>query len=618
MKAKNCYQTIVSVFFLLVMLLHPIFVFAESNTAESKVKVDQRLHLRVQLFDISDAYTYVHEFHDDGQMKYVLFFPADCNRERLHVFFDEAWLKVNGTELSSGMITSAFSKDGKVSIETPLGLFPLIVMSSSNLPSLYMTTESGALDAIHADKDHREKGHLSIAVDGKIVLEKAALSRINGRGNSSWVYNEKKGYNIKFDKKIGLLGMKEAKKWALIPNNMDDTLLRNALAYTAAKKTRLPYTINFEYVDLYINGEYRGNYFVCEKVDIGKNRIAIKDLEKANEKANPLWNDSLAAKNYGSDNGTKYSWSGPTKDPNDITGGYLLEYDFPEVFESEPSAFITKNGTYLTVRSPKYATENEVRYISTLYENFESALLAKNGKNKYGKYYTDYIDIDSFVDALLLRECTGNVDIGHSSWFVFLPENSERFYMAPIWDFDLSMENASLLPDCIRFLAEKQYDQKLLFSSAKEKTFIELLCSHRDFLDMMAQRYTSLKDSLFESMKQTARAFSESIHDSASMNAMRWGFPNGMQDEETLISYLTARESKIESDFSNLDYCIDAAVEDLESGYESGLTIRNTIIIVFCFMVVLLLCIIIAKVLMQKNNRSKKAQTRRRESKKRK
>ena len=81
--------------------------------------------------------------------------------------------------------------------------------------------------------------------------------------------------------------MKAAKKWALISNNMDATLMRNAIAYSAAKMTDLPYTVDFAFIDLYINGSYRGNYMICERVEIGLNRVDISDLEEANKKANP-------------------------------------------------------------------------------------------------------------------------------------------------------------------------------------------------------------------------------------------------------------------------------------------------------------------------------------------
>ena len=564
------------------VLLCPVFFSSAKPPAEPAPAADRNLHLRVQPFAGEDTYTRIYESPGRDEASYVLFLPADCDRQHLRVTFSEDWVRVDGNALDSGAATSAFAKDGEVSVQTPGGTFPVTVMSSANLPSLFLTTESGSLDAIHADRDHFEKGRLSAAEEGKLVLDSAPLAKIKGRGNSSWVYNDKKGYNIKFEHKTGLFGMKKAKKWALIPNNMDDTLLRNALAYTAAKRTRLPYTVSFAFVDLYLNGEYRGNYFLCEKVEVGKNRVAVADLDNLNEQANPGWKNDDAEKRYGEKNGTQLAWSGPENDPENISGGYLLEYDLPEVYEQEPSAFITKNKTSLNLRSPQYATENEISYVASLYEEFERALLSKNGKNEQGRHYTDYIDMDSFIDGLLLKECTGNSDIGHTSWFIFLPEDTERFYMAPIWDFDLSMENAGQQPDSIRFFANAEFQRKYHLNKTREKTFFELLCAHRDFMDALAERYFALGEDLFRCFDETAETLSQQIRASAAMNAVRWDFSSGPKDASSLTEYLSARKAKLDEDFAQIDARVAETVKELENTDDPDVAKAKTTTVLFC------------------------------------
>lgn len=541
------------------MLLPAVPLRAAAAQAAPDAVTDGALQLRVALFDAPEAYTLVHQLPASPDAPYLLFLPADCDRTRLTVSFSAAWVKVNGRALENGAETDVFAADGTYPVETPDGTFSLRVTASATLPSLYITTESGSLQAIHADKSHREAGSLSVVADGAPALTGAALSYLKGRGNSSWRSNEKRGYNLKLQEAAGLLGMAPAKKWALISNNMDASLMRNAIAYSAAQLTRLPYTVDFAFVDLYINGSYRGNYLLCERVEIGENRIDIADLEAANAAANPELKLSDAPRAETAEDGLRRCWSALPNDPADISGGYLLEFEYPNAFAQEPAAFLSACGNCLIVHAPEHATRAEIDYISSLYAQLEEALLSPDGRNAAGRSFLDYIDAASFTDGILLYEFTGDQDRGCTSWYLYVPAGSQRFYMGPVWDFDQSMEDPTLPLACAQSLAAARRGETLTVDDSGMRTFIDLLCAQRAFDDLMVERFPALADIFETELDSRVQALFAAIEPSAQADALRWGTDRSQRKEQQLPSYVSARTQYLRGAFAQLDAEIDAA-----------------------------------------------------------
>lgn len=527
------------------------------------------LALQAHPFSSDTAEIDVLELPGYADAPFVLFLPAGCDRQNLRVSFPAASLTVNGIPLSSGKTTDVFAEDGVFTVTTPDGTYPLRVLGSDNLPSLYIETESGSLNDVHADKSHKEPGRLTVAENGAITMDRAELSYIKGRGNSSWRSNEKRSYNIKFREDTELLGMKAAKKWVLTSDNMDMTLMRNAIVYSAAQLTDLPYTVDFAFVDLYVNGGYRGNYLLCEKIEVGDNRIDIDDLDDANEAANPGV-DLSATKRLQNDKKTPTrAWCDIPNEPDDITGGYLLEYEYSDALADERSGFMTESGLCLLLHSPKNATKGEVDYVADLYGELEEALLSENGTNSQGKHFSEYIDMDSFVDGLLLYDFTDNQDRGFTSWYIYLPQGSRQFIMGPIWDFDQSMENASLVPDSVNCLAEKLYEQNSHRSGDSQKSFVEMLLSHREFVDRMAERFSTLKATFSGQLNGTVSDLFAEIKSSAGMDSVRWGYSVGQKKDVELSDYVNKRMEVLSSVYAHLDEQIEEAYNAI--GQSGGL-----------------------------------------------
>lgn len=241
---------------------------------------------------------------------------------------------------------------------------------------------------------------------------------IRGRGNASWGF-DKKPYRIKFNdgKKHHMLkdspreSPAKAKKWTLLSNEGDKTLMRNLLAHEVSRELELPYTVYSEPVDLILNGEYKGLYNLCDQVDENKNRIPITEME--------ITDDELP----------------------ELSGGYHIEID--NYAQSEPVMFYSKKGTPITVKSPDEdaITSNKLTYIRNFFNQMEDEV--------WTSYYDDpatgymkHLDINSFLRFFLLGEMTGNTDTYYSV-HMWKERDEEKLYTSPGWDFDLAFENDS-------------------------------------------------------------------------------------------------------------------------------------------------------------------------------
>ena len=100
--------------------------------------------------------------------------------------------------------------------------------------------------------------------------------QVAGRGNSTWNY-AKKPYKLKFGSKTEILGMPKHKRWVLLANYIDKTMLRNDVSFYLGKQTSLAWTPRGYHVELILNGEHKGNYYLCEQIKIDKNRVTLTE-----------------------------------------------------------------------------------------------------------------------------------------------------------------------------------------------------------------------------------------------------------------------------------------------------------------------------------------------------
>ena len=155
-----------------------------------------------------------------------------------------------------------------------------------NVPLIEITTKNNEFPK---DKENYVSGELAIKnqSNGDWILDKQAMG-IRLRGNSTSAA-PKKPFRIKFDKKVSLFGLPEAKSWVLLANYFDKTGIRNYLAYlTANKLDNLYFQPSSILVDVTFNGEYLGNYLLCEQMQTGNGRVDIEN-KNWNIKDNPTF-----------------------------------------------------------------------------------------------------------------------------------------------------------------------------------------------------------------------------------------------------------------------------------------------------------------------------------------
>ena len=85
-----------------------------------------------------------------------------------------------------------------------------------------------------------------------------------------------------------------------------------------------------------------------------------------------------------------------------------------------------------------------MKYISEYYQAFEDAVYATDDTGAYtgynastGKYFYDYVDMDSLVKVFLLQELSLNCD-GFISSVYFYKDADGKMFAGPIWDQDMT------------------------------------------------------------------------------------------------------------------------------------------------------------------------------------
>ena len=459
--------------------------------------------------------------------KCFMFLPADTDLDAAKVYFNaSAEVTLDGETIESGESAAAFT-DGSHTLACDGVSYPLRVCFSANLPAVYITTESGSLSYIHANKENKEKGNIRIRENGVKTLDKE-LKQIKGRGNATWGY-PKKPYNIKFDKKNSVLGMPKAKKWTLLANYRDLSMIHNVYGWEFASAFGMPYTSEYRYIDLYINGEYKGNYAICESVEIGENRVEINDLEKANENANDGVDiESLANVGTG-ENGKVLSsshkgsrkWIDIPNDPENITGGYLLEYEYGGRYNPELSGFVTSNGQPIVIKSPEYATQAEVNYIADFVDAGTRALYSETGYNEEGKHYSEYFDVDSLAAMYIVQEISMNYDAAFSSFFAYKAENSDKLVFGPIWDMDNAFGSSQTNLNVPLVTTNLWWANQMGYHGIP--TVLAAANRHADFRELVRAKWAEAEnDEAFAAVDQAVNELVGVMRESAAMNGLRW------------------------------------------------------------------------------------------------
>lgn len=197
------------------------------------------------------------------------------------------------------------------------------------------------------------------------------------------------------------------------------------IAMDLANELGLSYSTQGTWVDLYLNGDYRGIYFLTESVTVGEGRVNIYDTEKSNKQRN----DSIeaeTAEHYEEDGSKGYLLENGT----DVDGGYLIEKDHPKHWEVEENGFRTARGDLFTINAPQHASKEQVDYIRTYVDEIDS--LVQSGDPAVWQR----LDLASFAGRFLVDEIALEVDTGSTSMYFYKDRGDEKLYSGPTWDYD--------------------------------------------------------------------------------------------------------------------------------------------------------------------------------------
>lgn len=291
----------------------------------------------------------------------------------------------------------------------------------TGLPVVRIDTENGA-DVV--SKEEYVSARFSLTSDNydDLTLDKI---QIKGRGNSSWG-QPKKPYTLKFDKKNEVLGMEKGKKWVLVANYSDKTLLRNDFASYLGNEifTNMTWNPSFKSVDFILNGEYKGTYLLGEQIKIDKNRVNIQDISNAVlGKGDDLNGDG-------------------TVDEKD--GGFIFEVNTTRM--DEAYNYRTKRGIGMSLKDPDvddFAGNEAVveAFMENVIQTAEDALYSEDYTDAESGY-AKYLDIDSFIDWYLVNELAKNNDAcWFSSVYLYYNPADGKLHMGPDWDFDIGFGN---------------------------------------------------------------------------------------------------------------------------------------------------------------------------------
>lgn len=305
-------------------------------------------------------------------------------------------------------------------------------------------------------------------------------------------------------------------------------MIRNALVFDLAYNMGLETTGFTEFVNLYLNGEYAGLYMLTEKVDPGKDRIDIYDLEGDTEDLNEKDLDEYPrGGDYNSDKWNTKKYFNIPNNPENITGGYILELEKLYRYKDEPTGFVSKRGQAVIVKTPEYASKAQVEYISSYYGEFEDALYSANGYNSKGKHYSEYIDMESLARMYVIMEFTSVFD-GCSSSFFMWKDTDSKICFGPAWDFDncLGYGWANNAVNHVENTADPEllYIQTTFMGPQAEyrKSLLAQAFTHNDFQALVEEIWATDFADYFDEFYANIGSFTADIESSFIMNSIRW------------------------------------------------------------------------------------------------
>ena len=508
---------------------------AESEAPQATVVVANRTGeaLYAHAHNSDDTQAWVKWYQKDDIM--YLFMPTNTDADRIEIF--NALTKpvvINGRTIQPETaetisyeegITYTVRVDGEVK-------YKLNIMRSSAEAAIFINNMDSfdGMDLwtyLTDDKENSTSAD-SVILDAEGNIDTTGIKKIKGRGNTSWDA-DKKGFNLTYTDAVVVGNMQKCKKFSIISNFQDASLARNRVLFDLADEIGVPYASDSRFAEIYVNGEYIGNYQVCEKVDVGKNTL-MPDIDD--------------------------------EDYLNYIDGTQAEFEFVCEIDAGPSpddfTVSASNGNNLTMKAPELdnddANYKKVRqFIKARYDRMYKKL-TDNADN-----INDYIDIESLAQVYLINELGKNWDSGASSFFfVYKPDENGKykFFASPVWDYDNSLGNAQGVENDLRWLGIDDYEEPtgwfaMYKNGYRGPNFLADAVEYNDTLNKMIptvwfeQFVPAIENKLNGSGLNNTELYSSDVYfellkKSADMNFIRWDIvqePQWIADHTMLLKH---------------------------------------------------------------------------------
>ncbi len=340
---------------------------------------------------------------------------------------------------------------------------------------------------------------------------------IRGRGNFTWEL-PKKPYALKLNKKGELLGMPRHKRWCLLSNWLDRTMMRNAVAFEISRgMSALEYTPRGKFVEVFINGKHQGNYYLCEHIKIDAQRVPVNE-------ADPGIESGLG-----------------------VTGGFLFEVD--DHFD-EPLRFMSPRASLpWQLKEPDDANSAQFDYVKQLVTNLEDALY--DDRRFARRDFAQLMELSTFADWWIVHELTMNTEVRHPrSCFMYKDMDTaagiSKIKAGPVWDFDCWTFNP------------RHTNQ---FTAVSSMYYLRLF-QDEQFRSIVKYRWQLAKDGgLLENVCRFIDVTEQQLILSDQINSRMWPITRVI-NPDTFLSFHDATKN-LKAAFVGKYYWLDNAISDL-------------------------------------------------------
>lgn len=378
--------------------------------------------------------------------------------------------------------------DINLAIEAIFGKhLPPMPSFSGTLPVLYINTE-GHRDIVSKEEYlHAEWWLDNMGIEGYESIGSATAPlgmQIKGRGNATWKRNGKKPLRLKLDTKQEMLGMPSNRHWILLANaGYWQGMINDVLPFEIGRRMGMAWNPRQEPVEVVLNGQYIGLYFLTEKIRVDKSRVNI--TEQANGETNL----------------------------EKVTGGWLLEID--NYLEPNQITVIDGRGKqiWFTYHSPEELSDAQENYITDFLNNANAAIFTPD---KNDNTWEEYIDVDSLAIFYMVQEIADNIESFAGSCFMHKQRgDNTKLIFGPMWDCGCTYYRWSQTYEFNEFI----YENIPSFSSMK---WMDEIVKFPHFQERVRYHWQHFYQDVYPTMDEYLDAFAARIDQAGMCDFDRW------------------------------------------------------------------------------------------------